>query len=486
MKKLISILLSIILVFSSAVVAFATDTENETIDPDYPLVVCRGMDFDGLTGDLGLETEHNALRPIEAGGVILTLAKCIASAAIAGSFDGFFPPLMDYLDQIMGELACDENGESVYNTTMKKYPLAMSNYPEFFEEHRLEPIMEFGIVYGAAERYGAENVYYCAYDWRLSPLDSADELNAIIELAKAEHHTDKVNLVCASMGGAVVDSYIYEYGCESLNKCIFDGTVFCGTYVVTDLFQGKVLITGDGLEYLLYDKLGDSNFFVKILAATGLLDWAANFVMRTIVDNYKDYVYDRFLRDTFCTMPGLWAIVLPDEYEACIEYMFPTDEDKVKYAKVIEHAEELHEMMVGMDDLLLSLPEKGVEVAVFAGYDSQPVPVYERASTQGDSVLESALMLGRAKVANMGSTLGDDYTGERVSPDKIIDLSDVLFPEYTWAFKNMPHVACGYGTQTQDFLFWLVEFDGQPTVTSNPAYPQFMISSADEILVPFK
>ena len=285
------------------------------------------------------------------------------------------------------------------------------------------------------------------------------------------------------MGGAVVDAYIYEYGCESLNKCIFDGTVFCGTYVVTDLFQGKVQITGTGLEYFLYDKMGDNNFLVKTLSTSGLLDAVAGVAMK-FVDRYKGYVYDNFLRDTFVTMPALWAIVLPEEYDACIEYMFPTEEDKAKYANVIAQADELHEIMSGMDELLLSLPEQGVEVAVFAGYDMSPVPVYARSASHGDNVLESALMLGRARVANFGEELDGDSS--MMSPDKQVDLSTCLFPEYTWAIKDMPHVSCGYGTEMSDFLFWLVEYDGQPTVYSNPQYPQFMISSADEMLIPFE
>lgn len=483
MKKLISILLSILLVFSSAVVAFAKDGDVEKIDTEYPIVICRGMDFDGLTTDLGLETEHNSLKAIEAGDIVSTLVKCVANAVKEGSIDGIMPPLMEFLEEIMGELACDENGESVYNTTMKSYPLAIENYPDYLAEHSVGAVMEHGMVYGAAERYGADKVYYYAYDWRLSPLDTCDGLNEMIELAKAEHKTDKVNLVCASMGGAVVDAYIYEYGCESLNKCIFDGTVFCGTYVVSDLFQGKVLITGTGLEYFLYDKMGDNNFFVKALAMSGLLDKVAELAMQ-FVERYKDYVYDNFLIDTFVTMPGLWAVVLPDEFDACVEYLFPTDEDKAKYAKIIEHGEELNEMMTGMDELLLSLPEKGVEVSVFAGYHMSPVPVYERSASHGDNVLESALMLGRARVANFGEELEGE--SDMMSPDKQVDLSTCLFPEYTWAFKDMPHVACKYGGEVADFLFWLLEFDGQPTVTSNPAYPQFMISSADEVLVPFK
>ncbi len=485
MKKFISILLTLALLSGICVTAFAeeTVTANELLDSEYPFVVCRGMDFDGLTTDLGLETERNALNPIETSDIISTLAKCVGNAVKEGTIDGIMPPLMEYLEYVMGGLACDENGESVHNTTMKSYPLAIGNYPDYLEEHSEIAPMEHGIVMEGVERYGADKVYYYAYDWRYSPVETCDGLNEMIELAKAEHGTDKVNLVCASMGGAVVDAYIYEYGCESLNKCIFDGTVFCGTYVVTDLFQGKVQITGTGLEYFLYDKMGDNNFLVKTLSTSGLLDAVAGLAMK-FVDRYKGYVYDNFLRDTFVTMPALWAIVLPEEYDACIEYMFPTEEDKAKYANVIAQADELHEIMSGMDELLLSLPEQGVEVAVFAGYDMSPVPVYARSASHGDNVLESALMLGRARVANFGEELDGDSL--MMSPDKQVDLSTCLFPEYTWAIKDMPHVSCGYGTEMSDFLFWLVEYDGQPTVYSNPQYPQFMISSADEMLIPFE
>ncbi len=484
MKKLFSVILSVLIVFSSTVCAFATDSGSaDVIDPDYPLVVCRGMDFDGLTMDLGLETERNALNAIEVTDVLSTLVKCAGNAFKEGSLDGIMPPLMEYLDYVMGGLACDKNGESVYNTTMKSYPLAIANYPDYLADHSEVAPMEHGIVMTGVEKYGAEHVYYYAYDWRYSPQDTCDGLNEMIELAKAEHGADKVNLVCASMGGAVVDAYLYEYGCDSLNKCIFDGTVFCGTYVVTDLFQGKVQITATGLEYFLYDKLGDNNFLVKSLKATGLLDTVADIAMQ-FVDRYKGYVYDNFLIDTFVTMPALWAIVLPEEFDACVEYLFPTDEDKAEYAAIIEYGRQLNEMMSGMDELLLSLPEQGVEVAVFAGYDMSPVPVYERSASHGDNVLESALMLGRARVANFGEELDGD--SDMMSPDKQVDLSTSLFPEYTWAIKDMPHVSCGYGTEMADFLFWLIEFNGQPTVYSNSQYPQFMISSSEEMLIAFE
>ena len=216
MKKILSIILSLLLVFGTTVVAFATETETDVIDPEYPLVVCRGMDFDGLTTDLGLETERNALNPIEVGDIMSTLVKCVGNAVKEGSIDGIMPPLMEYLEYVMGGLACDNNGNSVHNTTMKSYPLAIGNYPDYLEEHSVVAPMEHGIVMEGVDRYGADSVYYYAYDWRYSPAETCDGLNEMIELAKAEHGTDKVNLVCASMGGAVVDAYLYEYGTDSL------------------------------------------------------------------------------------------------------------------------------------------------------------------------------------------------------------------------------------------------------------------------------
>ena len=183
MKKILSILLSAVLVFGTSVVAFANESENVLIDPEYPLVVCRGMDFDGLTTDLGLETERNALNAIEAGDIVSTLAKCVGNAVKEGSIDGIMPPLMEYLDYVMGGLACDNTGKSVQNTTMKSYPLAIANYPDYLEEHSVVAPMEHGIVMEGVDRYGADHVYYYAYDWRYSPAETCDGLAEMIELA---------------------------------------------------------------------------------------------------------------------------------------------------------------------------------------------------------------------------------------------------------------------------------------------------------------
>ena len=46
-------------------------------------------------------------------------------------------------------------------------------------------------------------------------------------------------------------------------------------------------------------------------------------------------------------------------------------------------------------------------------------------------------------------------------------------PDKVWFFKNLRHVGCPYDSEYNEFVFWLMEQEEQPTVFSNPLYPQF-------------
>ncbi len=474
MKKFISVFLTVVMIVTSvlSVSAFAADDD---VFYDEPLIIVRGMVFSGLTVDKGTENEHNCIVAPDGGDIISLVFKLAKTYFSEKKLDA--DAVIEFVDSMLGSMACDENGDSMYNVTVDKYPLAVCNYPELVEIYENGGDGEIGIIAAAVDCYGADNVYYFTYDWRLDPSVIADELNIMIEQAKADHNTDKVDIVCCSMGGIVTDCYLYEYGYESIDSIVFNSSTFCGAHVSTDLFQGKVIITADMLENMVCDLLG-SDLLVKLLSATGIFDKVADFLMDIVAEN-KDYIYDNLLRGTFATMPVLWALVQTDEYDACIEYMFPTNELKEQYRGLIERTDNLQLIMQDMDDLLLSLPENGVKVSVIASYNTQMIPVYEWAAYQSDGTLESDLMLGRATVSETGKTLGDDYVGERVSPDKCVDLTNVLFPEYTWAIKDGPHVMGRFGSDTGAFLMALLGSSDQPTVDTFAEYPQFMIADSN-------
>ncbi len=449
----------------------------ETVTPPYPIVIVRGMEFHGLWVNLGTDEQENCMAGVTVGGVLKTLFK---SCCDTYEYGGLYPSLMhnavDYCDSIMEKMYCDNDGNSVYDVAVPEYPLAVSNYPELIDLCYDRNYHERGILLSCVNTFGAENCYYFQYDWRLDHRDTADKLHQLVERAKADHDADKVIMLNCSMGGVVTDAYIDEYGCGSLAKVLFLSSTFCGTDVATDLFTGRAAITSEML-YNYVVKLTGSAFLAKTLKYTGIIRLVEKFASGLLKEENLSILYDYFRR-SFANMPAFWMNVQPEKYAEALEFMYPTDELKEEHAGLIEKTDKLMGIMSRSKSFIRSLPENGVVVCVVAGYNIANVPLYESGILQGDGVLDSRWMLGGAAVSAVGSDLGNDYTAndpDRLSPDRCIDLSDVLFPEYTWAVRNGSHVDFVDGSDSGDFLCRLISFDGQPTVDTFSEYPQFMI-----------
>ena len=366
---------------------------------------------------------------------------------------------------------------------LDRYPLSVANYSEQLIIGGGTGVEE-GIVKSAAERYGADNVYYFTYDWRLNPLDICDEIDEMVNLAIGQYNTSKVNLVCASMGGIEAVAYLSEYGYEKVNKCVFLSSTFYGLYMVSDLFCGRVEISDQALYNFLADKASGNSalsFLLKTMKQIGVFRFVGSFAER-FVEKYKDKIYDDLLRDTLSTMPVWWSLVLPADYEEAIQFMFGGREDE--YAGIIALSQELQSMVADRDRLLKDAAANGVQIAVVANYNSPAIPLYERALVNSDGGLETALVSGGAVVADYGRTLPSDYSPSNpvyLSPDRVIDASTCLFPDSTWFVKDGEHVACNYGSEYSDFLFWMVDFD-RPTVFASDRYPQFLQSGSGQTI----
>ena len=482
MKKVLCVLLAIILSLSCCVCAFAEDASAAVFsqtEQTIPFILIRGMDLQGVYVDAGTENERPAMGEITAGGVMATLAKAAVNGIFKGSVEAALEPVLSYARNIFEYYSFDCNGQPVYNTGMKEYPLSMDNYTKFDDGSTNEE----GIIRTAKEKYGGKYAYYINYDWRLNPLDVADTINEYVERACRETGSEKVNIVCASMGGVMTVAYLSKYSADRVNKCVFLSSTFYGTYVVSDLLQGNIRVGGTELKNFVNTYLGENKALspvLNLLDKAGIWDNVARFADK-FLNKYKEMIYDKVLKDVFGNMPSLWALVLPEDYEACEEFMFGGK--KEEYAGIIGIADELQKMMAKRDDMLKAAVAGGMDICVVANYGRQVIPVYDRSSQNGDGTLETQLVSGGAVVAPIGKTLGDDYVcadPKYLSPSKEIDASTCLFPEYTWFLKDAPHVSGTYGTDYSDFIFWLVDYEGQPTVSSNAKYPQFMQSASDQ------
>ena len=470
MKKTIALLLSLLLAVSCALPAFAEDSgAAEPAACEYPLIIARGMDFDGVYTNYGTPEETPCFRGVTVGGILKTLGRTVKNALTMGFSHGLAAAGVVYVQEILGDMACDETGASVKEVGCDRYFGSMAEYPEFLAEVDEDEAKEPALARTASEILGPENVYYYSYDYRLDPYELADELHDLIGLARSEHGGKKAVLVNCSMAGVITDCYLYKYGSEDFAKIVFLSSTFCGTDVTDEVLRGKVETSENMLAYFLETRL-NLPFLAKLLRRSGLLgavaDWFNGFVEREY-----EYVFDAFLRPTFGTMLSVWANVQPENVDAAIEYAFSTPELKEQYAPLIEKIRRLQTVMEGRDTMLRALPENGVAVAVVAGYDTSAVPLYASAALQADGILDSRWMFGGAETSEMGGSLG--VSGPYVSPDGCVDLTDVLFPDYTWAIRDCGHVCVKYGSDCSDLIMRLILSDGQPTVYDFEEYPQF-------------
>lgn len=483
MKKIISVLLTIVMIFTLTIPAFAAETgASATADYDgCPVIIVRGIDFAGLTYEDGTKALN-----VSVGSIISLLFQSFFANLKIIDKDSLIDSVFSVANEVLSPIACDNEGNSVENVSMIQYPGSMANYPDFAEN--LPDSGEEGIVKTAIEKYGAENTYFFTYDWRKTPSDLADELKSFVETAKSDSGKNKVNIICASMGGMVTTAYMYYHGTDSINSAVYLSGAQNGTYVCGDALNGRIVFDTDVILNLI-GSVTDNNVFLKIFLfvfdALGVLDYITGVVNGIVTESF-DKANDMVLRDCFGTLCGFWALCPDEDFESGVTTIFGGHEEE--YSVLLEKIDITKEFVFSTEETLLNAKANGVKLSFVSNYDIGLVPVYERANLNGDMVLETELTSNFATVAPLGKTLSDKYLenadSKYVSPDKVIDASTALFKDNTWFVKDAPHVAADYGTGFSDFAFTLLESEVQPTVDTYKKYPQFMI--ADDSLNIYK
>lgn len=469
-RAITAVILAVAMIIPVSVLASAADTP--AAGDVTPVIVVSGMMLDGIKVDPGAENERQAFN-LDVGSIVKAVFKGLFSfsekklvSAVGGCVADAF-----------ADVACGPDGLPANpDSGVTEYPLSVANYPDLPGYSS-----EFGLVHSLADRYGAQNVYFFFYDWRLDTQYNADKLQAQIELAKSEHNCDKVNVVCCSMGGVVTLGYLYKYGHSAINKIIFNSSTYYGTDVATDCLTGNVGFTAETLYNEAKYWGGKSSKLVGFLCDAGyklgLFKLVAKMGNR-IATKYNDMLYDEVLVKCFGCLPGFWALVQPDRYEEAKERIFGGKE--ADYAGIIAIADRLHEINEQRDEILASAVADGIQIAFISGYNIPLAPVYEHCGTQGDGTLETRWISGGATVADYGKTLTDEQKAgadaKYISPDNVINASTCAYPEYTWFIKNGAHVFGNYGSDSVKIQIAILDSETQATVDTFPEYPRFLVA----------
>ncbi len=477
MKKLISIILSVSMIFSLCSVAFADETEQVSCNGEcgiLPVVYVPGFG-DGIYIDPESD-EPTAIYPPSVSDILKAVPDLfIAIFGVAiGSGEIFGNAAVSAANKLLAKLACDENGDPVYNSSID--PLG-------------EPIYDY-------HQYVTDDVndrsYTYRYDWRLSPIDNAEGLKIYIEKVKALTHHDEIAIVCHSQGNTVVASYLELYGNEGIAKIAFLSPAFQGISILGSLYSKEADITGkaDQLRYFVKSVMpqGAGADFVSLLIGTlnftGLTDGLLNFLQGYLNSSF-DKIYDECLAPAFGNLAGTWSFV-PDEYfDGAVKAMFNGREDAPILEKILYYHDNVQ---VKLPEILQNTMDNGTDIIICAGYNISTIPVVPSPAGHSDFLIDTKYMSIGATCAPLGETLGNGYKQavdcghNHVSADLQIDASTAAFPEYTWFFKGLNHNDFPHGYDK--FINVYLAAEETITVHTYEEYPQFMAVDGNDELVP--
>lgn len=469
MKKAVSVFLAVLLTFSVSAASFSSYATDKCGCSHTPIVYVTGFAMTDLVANPGTEEEYNVFMP-ETSAIVSAVARLIVPTVmlrITGDYEGFAGSLGKILNDTMKDVACDDNGDPLNETVDVKF--------------RVDPTSEHG--------YRCDNRFN--YDWREDVFEIAAELNEYIEKTKELTRHDKVVLKGESMGGAVIMTYLKQYGYGSVDTVIMQSSAFNGINLVGGLFTGDLNIKTKSVMNYIGNFIEGSDpvtaFYRCIFyVLSGFLLSPVCGELDTVFARGKDVLYEDCLRDLFGNLTGIWTFVPNEYYEQAKEYML----DEVENATLIKKLDAYHYgVMDSTKEILNEAMNHGMKLAIISNYGKAAVPVLKNDAYQSDFLIDTARTSLGATCADFGATLPEGYTQgvadghNHISCDNAIDASTCIYPEYTWFIKDMMHT--WYTPGYYDFTWWLAQHGSQPTVNESDVFPQFLYNDqVNKIIVP--
>ncbi len=512
MKKIISLLLCVCIIFSSAVISYAKAEKNSEVTAAnsveeaasvlaqsgerYPLVICPGINHSPVyvcdkNNDYICDKKGKPL----SGTIFITKTDKIAAAVFKYLA---FPLILTLLTQhdcglckgvkkiteeIFSYQKTNADGSHDYNLKLKEFRYPLSEFDENSFDgnydkawfYRMLPIQRY------TEIAGEDNVYLYSFNLFGNVMDSADGLDKYIQFVKEKTGSDKVNLLNVSLGGSVFTAYMDRYVDKGdINEIVNVVAVFYGSSVFGDFFAR---------EWNLGDKSVYSDSFPYIMkteADNEALGYLINLAIRIFPKKELGAIissfYDVMLENLMINTSQFWATLPVSRYEELADRYL----SDAAHKKLRKSTDEFYHAQLNLVDNIKKFKAQGGEISFICGYglkfgDEQYsflslVNSYDKVNSDGIIEISSA-SLG-ATYAPSGKTLSEEYLKsvkeqKYISPDKSVDISTCAFPDNVWLFENQHHEIGGNDVALR-LASELLCFDEIKDVNSNPEkYPQF-------------
>ena len=480
MKKILSVVLAVLMIFSIISIGVSAKAEEKV-----PVVILQGYSGPNLA-----YADENGEPIFENGEVKLAWPL---------NFDNLGADVVDLLADVtlnqadltielakkfkeyLSPIGMNPDGTSKNNLVPYPSGAAATRASTLIENGMEQYIPERVVADMAIEEVGAENVFGFTFDWRKSQVDYAAALDKYIQEVKEITGSDKVDIYGLSHGGQYGTTYLYLYGDKGdVRRAMFGNPATLGTSLCGSLFTGEyvdapldeiIAFIEHGFEY---EK--DWEWIFQLLSDDRIVD-VANGVL-TYPDLWKGII----------SIPSLWDFVPYNYFEEAINY---TGLNLIDNKKLYVDTVAYHTMISNGEDSLAeelkNLTAEGTKIGyvVGNGYTS-PNGKYN-----SDILIDTYLSSG-SDCALVNETFASDYVQANtvcdnpnhyhISPDFDIDASTGFLPDSTWYVRNQGHGMIMHDEYSKnlvhDFLWGDID-----TVYSSKEYPQFNISQNNSEII---
>lgn len=477
MKRFVSIMLCVAMIFSCVSVAAFAEEKDDT-----PVILVPGFlqPYMYIEGEDGAEDEYLWLFKKEK--LFERIADDIGNLTLSifgllvGDVEGFGETLGGGAYAIAEKLRCNPDGTSVYPVVHYKNDPAESNAANLKkvvskDAERKNLLFESFIDYAVENDYAEyENIYVFEYDSRYDPIILAEELREFIKDVKEYTGSEQVNLFTVSYGGLITATYLYYYLDDAdVDKVVLNVPPLQGTDFPDRLFRKNVDLPFYTLIDFVESVLGAGTNIAEIFGAIdgSFLDTVLNSASGGMLDVVEYW-------------SSIYSISSTEYYEGMKKDFLDSEASK----EIIERNDIIHyEIMPAMEDLFAECYEKGTEVSIIVCTGSS---ICLGGNLNGD-ILVPVYSASGAEVALMGERFPDGYQPvgsscsneehNHVSPSMEIDASGSYLPENTWYIEDSYHAMFELEDYAMSLCAKLIFTDDLEDVHSDPAYPQFEFSN---------
>ncbi len=471
-KVIISLVMTVVLLFSSAVIMSAS--ASDSCDCGHtPMVMVSGFGATTLIKVNDDGTEEVAF-PFDATCITKAVTGNIGSFSTEAPLDFVKALLVDLIEPIR----MNPDGTSYYNLRPVYETVEDTCLQGFKKNDALKYVPYTGSDFLDMERIGKrigdDHVFNFMYDWRLSGDKIADLLDEYIQDVLEYTGHDRVDIYCLSQGSVAVAQYVYKYADKAqVEDLVFDNPIVEGSNFVSDLLAPAdevIRLDFENILDLLEGILHIETDLSEIINVLALIP--SDFDIHTVIDYAaKDLIYP-IAKDS----PAYIEMIIPSEYDRVIAEYFSNPGNEILVAEANKVRKGYMADVAGTFD---NAEKYGIEISIIS---HTGIDLVTATNALSDGIVDLSTSCG-AYCSSDGTPFASDYiqkvdNGKNcISPDRTVDISCGYIPERTWIIDGLWHGMIEWAPNSLELLETLFFTDDLSDAWSSARFPQFMQSN---------